>query len=66
MISIQVENRHNVASSGSQANTGHETRALQAYLRHKKHPAHRALHRVVADAVQGFLARLTADAGATT
>ena len=40
------------------ANKGHDTRALQAYLGHTQHSAHRALHRTVADAVQGFLARL--------
>jgi len=38
---------------------GHDTRALQAYLGHKKHPAHRALHRAIADTVQGLLARVT-------
>src|SRR5262245_5235938 len=27
------------------ANAGHDTGALQAWLGHKKHPAHRALHR---------------------
>jgi type 1 fimbriae regulatory protein FimB/type 1 fimbriae regulatory protein FimE len=37
------------------ANKGHDTRALQAYWP-PQHPAHRALHRTSADAVQGFLA----------
>ena len=40
------------------ANDGVDTRSLQAYLGHKQHPAHRALHRTGADAVQEFLARL--------
>ena len=38
------------------ANKGHDTRSLQAYLGPQEHPAHRALYRAVADAVQGFLA----------
>ena len=39
------------------ANRGHDTRALQAHLGHKEHPAHGALYRAVADAVQEILAR---------
>jgi integrase len=38
-------------------NKGHDTRALQAYLGHRN-IHHRSLHRDVADAVQGLLARL--------
>ena len=40
------------------ANAGHDTRALQAWLG-QKHPAHGALHRVVASPVQGLLALRT-------
>ena len=36
------------------ANRGHDTRALQAYVGHKKHPAHGALYRAVADAVRAL------------
>ena len=45
------------------ANAGHDTRALQAYLGHKKHPAHRALHQAVAASVQGLLALIVGDRG---
>ena len=40
------------------ANRGHDTRALQAYPGHE-YPTHGALYRVVADAVQEFLAGVT-------
>jgi integrase len=38
------------------ANAGHDTRALPGLARAQEHPAHRALHRVVAASVQGLLA----------
>jgi type 1 fimbriae regulatory protein FimB/type 1 fimbriae regulatory protein FimE len=38
------------------ANNGHDTRAPASLPRTPQHPAHGALHRTVADAVQGFLA----------
>ena len=34
-------------------NKGHDTRALQAYLGDKKHPAHRALHLKLCSRVAG-------------
>ena len=37
------------------ANAGHDTRALQSYLGHKQHPAHRALYRVSTGSLQGLL-----------
>jgi hypothetical protein len=40
------------------ATAGVDTRALQAYQGPPQHPAHGALYRAVADAVQGFLAVL--------
>ena len=40
------------------ANDGVDTRSLQAYLGHKQHPAHGALHRAGADPLQELLARL--------
>ena len=46
------------------ASKGHDTRALQAY-RPPQHPAHGAIHRVVAGQVQGLLA-LTDMAGPDT
>ena len=41
------------------ANRGHDTRALQAYLGHRNIPAHGQVYRVVANAVQEFLAGVT-------
>ena len=37
------------------ANDGHDTRALQHYLGHKKHPAHRSVHRHGTRPLQGLL-----------
>jgi hypothetical protein len=37
---------------------GHDTRAMQGWLGHKKYPAHGALYGIEPYAVQGFLARL--------
>jgi integrase len=40
------------------ANAGHDTRALQAWLRPSQHPAYGALHGAGAGAVQRILERL--------
>jgi len=40
------------------ANKGHDTRALQRLPRPPEHSTHRALHRVIADTIQGLLACL--------
>jgi integrase len=45
------------ACGSALANKGHDTRTA-GLPRASQHPAHRTLHRAVADAVQGFLARL--------
>jgi len=37
------------------AGDGHDTRSIQDYLAHRNISAHYALHRDVADPVQGFL-----------
>ena len=39
---------------------GHDIRALQAYLRPPEYPTYGALHRIIADTVSGFLARMKA------
>jgi site-specific recombinase XerD len=41
------------------ANDGQDTRAIQHYLGHRKHPAHHPLYRTRVGSVQGLLARLT-------
>ena len=40
------------------ANAGHDTRAIQDWLGHRSNSAHGQVYRVVADALQGFLAQL--------
>jgi integrase len=40
------------------ANRGHDTRALQSLPRTSQYPAHGALYRIMADALQEFLARV--------